>query len=67
MNKGYLKKFINYVKKVYHTENALKVLTDRRKNPSYTLVEAVLPVLLGFIIRVQIFNELKYKIRSHDF
>ena len=67
MSKNYLKKFIKYIKKVYHIEDALKVLKDGRKNPLYTTAEAVLPVLLGFIMRMQSFNELKYKIESNDF
>ena len=67
MSKNYLKKFIKYVKKVYHIEDGLKVLKDRRKNPLYTTGEVILPVLLGFIMRIQSFNELKYKIRSNDF
>ena len=67
MSKNYLKKFLKYVKNVYHIEDALKALIDGRKNPLYTTAEAVLPVLLGFIMRIQSFNELKYKIRSNDF
>lgn len=67
MTKNYLKKFIKYVKKVYHVEDELKALTDRRKNPLYTTGEVILPVLLGFLLRIQSFNEFKYKIRSNDF
>ncbi len=67
MSKNYLEKFIKYVKKVYHIENGLKVLKDRRKNLLYTTGEVILPVLLGFLLRIQNFNELKYKIRSNDF
>ncbi len=67
MTKNYLKKFIKYVKKVYHIEDGLKALTDRRKNPLYTTGEVILPVLLGFLLRIQSFNELKYKIKSNDF
>ncbi|MHC1747318.1 MAG: hypothetical protein AB9856_02885 [Cellulosilyticaceae bacterium] len=48
-------------------EDALKALTDGRKNAKYTTSEAVLPGLLGFIMRIQSFNELKYKIRSNEF
>ena len=66
MTKNYLKKFIKYVKKVYRIEDGLKALTDRRKNLLYTTGEVILPVLLGFIMRIQSFNELKYKIRSND-
>ncbi|MHC1746767.1 MAG: hypothetical protein AB9856_00080 [Cellulosilyticaceae bacterium] len=49
MTKNYLKKFIKYIKKVYHIENALKALIDGRKNTKYSTAEVVLPVLLGFI------------------
>lgn len=67
MTKHYLKKFIKYAKKVYHIEDGLKSLKDDRKNPLYTTGEAILPVFLGFLLRIQSFNELKYKIRSNDF
>ncbi len=58
MTRNYLKKFIKYSKKVYRIEESLKLLKDTRKNPSYTTAETVLPVLLGFIMRIQSFNEL---------
>ncbi len=67
MTKNYLKKFIKYVKKVYGIEDGLKSLTDSRKNPLYTTGEAILPVFLGVLLRIQSFNELKYKIKSSDF
>ena len=67
MSKNYLKKFIKYIKKVYHIEDEIKGLTDKRKNPKYTTAEAILPVLLGFLLRIQSFNELKYKLKSNDF
>ena len=56
MSKSYLKKFIKYVKKVYHIEDALKVLENGRKNPLYTTAEAVLPVLLeDFRVRLKFY------------
>ena len=67
MTKNYLRKFIKYVKEVYRIEDELKVLADKRRNPLYTTGEAILPVLLGFLLRIQSFNELKYKIKSNDF
>lgn len=67
MTRNYLKKFIKYSKKVYHIEESLNQLKDTRKNPTYTIGSAVLPVLLGFIMRIQSFNELKFRIRSNDF
>jgi hypothetical protein len=60
MTRNYLKKFIKYSKKVYRIEESLKILKDTRKSPTYTTAEAVLPVLLGFIMRIQSFNELKF-------
>ena len=67
MTRNYLKKFIRYAKKVYCIEEGLKTLRDGRTNPSYTTGEVILPVLLGFFMRIQSFNELKYKIRTGDF
>lgn len=67
MTRNYLKKFIKYAKKVYCIEEGIKALRDGRKNPSYTTGEVILPVLLGFLLRIQSFNELKYKIKSSDF
>lgn len=67
MTKNYLKKFIKYAKKVYRIEEGLKALRDGRENPSYATGEVILPVLLGFLLRIQSFNELKYKIKSNDF
>ena len=52
MTKNYLKKFIEYVKKVYCIEEGLKALRDGRKNTSYTIGEVILPVLLGFLLRI---------------
>lgn len=60
MTRNYLKKFVKYSKKVYRIEESLNQLKDTRKNPTYTKAEAVLPVLIGFIMRIQSFNELKY-------
>ena len=68
MTRNYLKKFIKYSKKVYRIEEPLKLLIkDARKNPTYTTAEAVLQVLLGIVMRIQSFNELKYRIGSNDF
>ena len=64
---NHLKKFIKYSKKVYKIEDSLKKLEDTRRNPSYSTAEVVTPVLLGFIMRIQSFNELKYRLKSNDF
>ena len=55
------------MKKVYKIENTLNRLSDHRVNPTYSTAEAMLPVLLGVLVRIQSLNELKYKIWSRDF
>jgi hypothetical protein len=67
MSKGYLKKLLRYMKEVYHIEDAIKHLKDRRTNPKYSAAEAILLVLFGFLIRIQSFNELKFRLKSKDF
>lgn len=67
MRKGYLRKLLEYMKKVYKIEDILNRLSDNRVNPTYRTSEAILPVLLGFLVRIQSLNELKHKIRSKDF
>ena len=67
MSKGYLKKLLKYMKEVYHIEDDIKHLKDRRIKPKYSAAEAILPVLFGFLIRIQSFNELKFRLKSKDF
>ncbi len=67
MSKIYLKKLLKYMKEVYHIENAIKHLKDRRTNPKYSTAEAILPVLFGLLIRIQSFNEFKFRLKSKDF
>ena len=64
---NYLKQFIKYSEKVYKIEDSLTQLEDTRRKPSYSTEEVVTPVLLGFIMRIQSFNELKYMLKSNDF
>ncbi len=63
MTKNYLKKVIRYARKVYCIKEGIKALRDERKNPSYTTGEIILSILLGFVLRIQSSNELKYKIK----
>ncbi|TCT16003.1 hypothetical protein EDC18_10217 [Natranaerovirga pectinivora] len=58
MRKNYFAKMVNYIKKVYKIESGLKNLTDDRVNPTYKTDQIILPVLLGFILRIRSFNEL---------
>ncbi len=67
MRKSYLRMLLAYTKKVYKIEDTLNKLKDNRVNPTYRTSEAILPVLLGFLVRIQSLNELKHKIRSKDF
>jgi len=67
MRKSYLRKLLAYMKKVFKIEDKLSKLRDSRVNPTYGTSEGVLPVLLGFLVRIQSFNELKYKLKSKDF
>lgn len=67
MKRGYLKKLISYMKKVYDIENGLMKLTDTRINPTYSTASVILPVLFGFLVRIKSFNELKYRLQSGDF
>ena len=67
MSKDYLKKLLKYMKEVYDIEDAIKYLKDRRINPKYSAAEAILPALFGFLIRIQSFNELKFRLKSKDF
>ena len=55
------------MKKVFKIEDKPGKLKDSRVNPTYSTSEGILPVLLGFLVRIQSFNELKYKLKSKDF
>ena len=42
-------------------------MSDRRVNPSYKTGDVILPVLLGFFLRIKSFNELNYMLRDNEF
>ena len=67
MTKHYLKKFIKYVKESLLYRRRVKSTKRWKKKSLITTGEVILPVLLGFLLRIQSFNELKYKIKSNDF
>lgn len=67
MRKNYLTKIVKYMKNVYNIEESLNRLTDRSKNPTYKTQKAILPVLLGFILRIRSFNELNNMIKEKEF
>ncbi len=67
MGKQYLKKLVKYMKKVYDIEQGLGKLKDERMNPTYSTIQVILPVLFGFILRIQSFNQLNGMLKSKDF
>ena len=58
LRKNYLAKLVKYMKNVYHIEKGLNQLTDVRINPTYDTAQVVTLVLLGFLLRINSFNEL---------
>lgn len=58
---------LNYIKKVFHIEKGLSKLTDGRKNPRYTTAQAVMPVMMAFLLRVRSFNTLNNMIKCDEF
>ncbi len=67
MRKNYFEKVINYTKKVFNINKSLGKLTDGRKNPTYTTKQVVLPVLMGFLLRIRSFNTLNNMIKENEF
>ena len=67
MRKNYFVKLIKYIKNVYDIESKINRLTDGRINPSYKTGQVILPVLLGFLLRIKSFNELNCMLRENEF
>jgi hypothetical protein len=67
LRRNYFAKIVKYMKNVYKIKQKFKRLTDGRKNPKYKTHLAILPVLLGFILRVRSFNELNNMIKEKEF
>ena len=67
MRKNYFVKLVKYMKNVYHVERGLSKLSDQRVNPTYSTAQVILPVLLGFLLRIRSFNELNLMIKNHEF
>jgi hypothetical protein len=55
MRNNYFAKLVNYMKNVYHIERGLNKLSDGRVNPTYSTGKVILPVLLGFLLRIKSF------------
>lgn len=67
MRKNYFEKIVKYMKKVYNIENELKKIMDARVKPTYKTDQSLLPVLLGFVVRIRSFNELNQMLMNNEF
>ena len=67
MRKNYFVKLIKYMKNVCNIEHGINKLTDDRVNPKYKTSQVVFPLLLGFILRIQSLNELKFMQKENEF
>ena len=64
---NYFLKLIKYIKNVYHIDKYVKHISDFRLNPTYKTLEIISLALMGFLLRVQSFNELNCMIKSGEF
>ncbi len=64
LRKNYFAKIVKYTKDVYSIDKLLSKIKDGRKNPRYKAHQVILPVLLGFILRIRSFNELNNMISA---
>jgi len=67
LRENYFIKLIKYIKKVYHIDKQIEHISDKRINPTYKTSEIISLVLMGFLLRVQSFNELNLMIKSGEF
>ena len=67
MRKNYFAKLINYMKNVYHIDKGINKLKDGRVNPKYKTRQVILPLLLGFVLRIESMNELKFMLKENKF
>ncbi len=66
MRNNYFVKLVNYMKNVYHIEYGINKLRDSRVNPKYKTSSVIIPVLLGFLLRIQSLNELKFLLKENE-
>jgi len=67
MRKNYFAKLVNYMKKVYNIDRFIDRLKDDRVNPNYKTSQVILPLLLGFLLRIKSMNELKFMLVENEF
>jgi len=67
MRKNYFAKLVNYMKNVYHIDRLFNKLEDIRVNPKFKTGQALMPLLLGLLLRIKSMNELKFMIKENEF
>ena len=67
MRKNYFIKLVNYMKNIYHIDQGINKLKDCRVNPKYKTRQVILPLLLGFLLRIESLNELKFMLQENEF
>ena len=67
MRKNYFAKLVNYMKNVYDGDRYINRLSDGRVNPKYKTCQVILPLLLGFLLRINSLNELKFMLKENEF
>ena len=58
---------MNYMKNVYNIDRLFNKLEDTRVNPKYKTGHALMPLLLGLLLRIKSMNELKFMLKEKEF
>ncbi len=60
-------KLLRYMKNVFDIDEGMRRLSDGRVNPTYKTNQVILPLLLGFLNRIESMNEQKYMLKENEF
>ena len=64
---NYFVKLIKYIKNVYQIDKQMEYVTDSRVNPTCKTPQIISLVLIGFLLRIQSFNQLNCMIKTGEF
>ncbi len=67
MRKNRFVRLLRYMKNVFDIDVGMRRLSDGRVNPTYKTNQVILPLLLGFMLRIESMNELKYMLKENEF
>ena len=67
MRSSYFEKMIHYINNVYHVDNVFNDLTDTRVYPKYKTKQIATILLIGFLLRIESFNDLKFMLGKKRF